>query len=335
MIGLDPHFAALTAPGAPFEIGEREGLRQFLRMPCDLNAMIEGARIHGGRTFIVEEADDGSNRRLSFDEVFALRDRLAALLQIRRGERVAICMRNRAEWIIGFLAVIKAGGVAALLNSRGSPAELVAMIDEVTPELVLADSERARLIREGGFAGRMFDLTRPFDEPEIERRGHVEADHPDKASSDDPCVILFTSGTTGRVKGAVLSHRNVITGLASVQLSGMQVLHATAERMGMPVERFFHHLIQHPVKSRIVCRRLGQRAIPGAGGEPIAAPKLGIKIFFVHHLPCRVENLQIEDRAFRNRERRRLDVGRGCRGTSSLKRGQGDKETGAKFETHG
>lgn len=247
MTGLDPHFAALTAPGAPFEIGERNGLRQFLRAPTDLNAMIETARVHGSRTFIVEEADDGTDRRLSFDEVFALRDRLVPLLQIHRGERVAICMRNRTEWIVGFLAVIKAGGIATLLNSRGSPAELVGMIHEVTPELVLADSERARLIREGGFTGRMFDLTRPFDEAEIERRGHVPVDDPGTASPDDPCTILFTSGTTGRVKGAVLSHRNLITGLAGVQLSGMQVLHATAERLGMPVHAMMQHMPQQAV----------------------------------------------------------------------------------------
>lgn len=244
MTGLDPHFAALTAPGAPFEIGERDGLRQFLRAPVDLNAMIETARVHGAKAFIVEEADDGTDRRLSFDEVFALRDRLVPLLQIHRGERVAICMRNRTEWIVGFLAVVKAGGIAALLNSRGSPAELVAMIHEVTPELVLADGERARLIREGGYTGRMFDLTRPYDDAEIERRGHVPADAPGAAGPDDACVILFTSGTTGRVKGAVLSHRNLITGLVSVQLSGMQVLHAMAERLGMPVQDMLQHMPQ-------------------------------------------------------------------------------------------
>ena len=244
MTGLDPHFVALTAPGAPFEIGEKDGLRQFLPVPTDLNAMIEAARAHGSKTFIVEEADDGTDRRLSFEEVFALRDRLVPLLQIHRGERVAICMRNRTEWIVGFLAVIKAGGIAALLNSRGSPAELVAMIHEVTPELVLADSPRARLIREGGYTGRMFDLTRPFDEAEIERRGHVPAEAPRTAAPDDPCVILFTSGTTGRVKGAVLSHRNLITGLVSVQLSGMQVMHAMADRLGMPVQDMLQHMPQ-------------------------------------------------------------------------------------------
>lgn len=247
MSGLDPHFLALTAPDAAFAIGERDGLRQFLRAPGNLNAMIESARRHGDRTFIVEEADDGTIRRLTFDEVFALRDRLVPLLQIHAGERVAICMRNRTEWIIGFLAVIKAGGIAALLNSRGSPAELVAMIHEVTPELVLADSERARLIREGGFAGRMFDLTRPFEEAEIERRTNAPADGQGEASPDDACTILFTSGTTGRVKGAVLSHRNLITGLMSVQLSGMQVLHTAAERMGVPVETMMQNMPQQAV----------------------------------------------------------------------------------------
>jgi len=247
MTGLDPHFLALTAPEAPFAIGERDGLRQFLKAPADLNTMIEQARIHGNKTFIVEEADDGAHRRLTFDEVFALRDRLVPLLQIHRGERVAICMRNRAEWIVAFLAVIKAGGIAALLNSRGSPAELVTMIHEVTPEVVLADSERARLIREGGYGGRMFDLTRPFDEGEIERRGHVPVETPGEADPDQACTILFTSGTTGRVKGAVLSHRNLITGLMSVQLSGMQVVHTMAERMGMPVATMLQHMPQQAV----------------------------------------------------------------------------------------
>ena len=247
MSGLDPAFVALTAPDAPFAIGERDGMRQFLNAPADLNTMIEAARAHGRKTFIIEEADDGTDRRLTFDEVFAMRDRLVPLLQIDRSERVAICMRNRAEWIVAFLAVIKAGGIAALLNSRGSPSELVAMIHEVTPEIVLADSRRAALIREGGYAGRMLDLTRPFDEAETRRRADVASASAGAGSADEACTILFTSGTTGRVKGAVLSHRNLITGLMSVQLSGMQVLHITAARMGIPVETMLQHMPQQAV----------------------------------------------------------------------------------------
>lgn len=227
---VDPVFAKITGPGSPFEIGERDGLRQFVSAPADLNALIDAARRHGDKTFIVED-----DRRLTFEQVFQWRDRLVPLLGIQRGDRVAICMRNRTEWIIAYMAAIKAGGVPALLNSRGSPSELVAMTDEVTPTLVLADSERAKLIRDGGYEGRMLDLTSPStsdgenDDPQV--GGESAAVHP-----DDPASILFTSGTTGRVKGAVLSHRNLTTGLLSMQLSGVQVLHHMAAKYGMEPE---------------------------------------------------------------------------------------------------
>lgn len=232
MSQIDPVFAAVTAPGTPFELVERDGLLQFAQAAPDLALMIDSARRHGDRTFLVDFSADGAERRLTFEQVFAWRDQLAPMLGIRRGDRVAICMRNRAEWIVAFMAVIKAGGVAALLNSRGSPAELAAMIAEVTPEVVLADSRRAALIREGGYDGRMLDLTRPFDDAEIARR-NADAPAPAPATPLDPAAILFTSGTTGRVKGAVLTHRSLITGLMLMQLSGMMVLHNMARAHGM------------------------------------------------------------------------------------------------------
>ncbi len=224
MAAADPIFAALTAPGTPFEIGERGGMRQFVRAPGDLNSLIESARRHGSATFIVED-----DRRLSYDETFARRDALAALLAIARGDRVAICMRNRAEWMIAFLATIRAGGVAVLVNSRGAPAELRAAVEECTPALVLADSERAALLAEAGYPGRVIDAK---DFPSEGRFDQQVA----PAAPDDPAAILFTSGTTGRVKGAVLSHRNLITGLMSVQLAGLMVLQNAAQQYGVPVE---------------------------------------------------------------------------------------------------
>ena len=234
---VDPVFAALTAPGLPFEIAERDGCRQFVGMPADLNVLIDAARHHGDNTFIVE-----GERRLTFEQVFAWRDELVPLFDIRHGDRVAICMRNRAEWIIAFLATVKAGGVAALLNSRGSPAELVAMLEEVSPALVVADSERAALIRKGGYESRIFDLTRP---PEAHTSCAIANSAP--VAPDDPAAILFTSGTTGRIKGAVLSHRALTTGLLSMQLSGVMVLHNMAQRYGLSPEALVAQMPQQAV----------------------------------------------------------------------------------------
>lgn len=244
MSQTDPVFAAVTAPGTPFEIVERDGLRQFANAAPDLNLMIESARRHGDKTFVVDFSSAGEERRLTFDQVFAWRDQLVPMLHIRRGDRVAICMRNRAEWMVAFMATIKAGGVAALLNSRGSPEELVAMIDDVTPELVLADTARAELIRSGGYTGRMLDLTKPFEGQEIERRAAEPVPDPGLAQPADPCAILFTSGTTGRVKGAVLTHRSLITGLMATQLTGMMVLHNMARAHGIPVETILANMPQ-------------------------------------------------------------------------------------------
>ncbi len=241
---LDPVFVEVTGPGSPFEVGERGGVRQFVNAPGDLNRLIESARRFGERTCVVDFDSAGTERRLNFEQFFAWRDQLVPMLHAHRGERVAICMRNRAEWLVGFLAVMKAGGIAVLMNSRASGPELLAMLEDTEPAVVLVDGERGRAIRDAGWAGRMLDLTKPFEADELARRAAEPVPPHDDAQGDDPCAILFTSGTTGRAKGAVLSHRNMITGLMNTQLSGMMVLHNMARGMGIPVEQLIANLPQ-------------------------------------------------------------------------------------------
>ncbi|MGE8135154.1 class I adenylate-forming enzyme family protein [Novosphingobium subterraneum] len=240
----DAVLARVTGPGSPFEIGERDGLRQFVAAPPDLNLLIESARRFGDRTCVVDFDSAGAERRMSFDQVFSWRDQLVPILHIARGDRVAIAMRNRAEWLVAFLAVMKAGGVAVLVNSRGSGPEVLAMLEDVDPAVVLADSERTAAIREAGFKGRVLDLTKPFNADELARRTADTRPDASAAKATDPCAILFTSGTTGRVKGAVLSHRNVITGLMSTQMSGMIVLGNMAAQMGTTREALMAQMPQ-------------------------------------------------------------------------------------------
>ena len=95
MSASDPILDAITAPGSPFELADIDGVKHFANAPQNLDQFISSAQRHGGKTFIVE-----GDRRLTFTETFALRDALAANLEIARGDRVALCMRNRAEWLV-------------------------------------------------------------------------------------------------------------------------------------------------------------------------------------------------------------------------------------------
>ncbi|WP_408591020.1 class I adenylate-forming enzyme family protein [Novosphingobium sp.] len=233
---VDPVLAEIAKQGSIFEMGVIDGMRQFVRAPANLHQMIEGARRFGDQTCVVDFDGDRTERRLTFAQVFARRDQLAAHLRIAPGERVAICMRNRAEWLIGYLAVIAAGGVAVLLNSRAAGPELLAMLEDADPAIALVDGPAAQALDAAGYSGRTLDLTAASDPDDAAPASAATASGGAAARADDPCSILFTSGTTGRAKGAVLGHRNLITGLMSTQLAGAMVLHNMASQYGMTAE---------------------------------------------------------------------------------------------------
>ncbi|MFZ4601784.1 MAG: class I adenylate-forming enzyme family protein [Caulobacterales bacterium] len=228
---IDTHtiLAELTGPGTPFEIVARnEGLRAFARTPPNLWAFLESARRFADLDFLVFEGD-----RLSYAEAFARGEALSGVLGVKPGVHVGIAMSNQPAWVIAFLAVQRAGAVAVLLNSRSAADDLHTQAQEGGVDLILADEKRAGLLREAGYQGRI--LT-PDDFP--------LSGEPAPASSagpQDTCAILFTSGTTGRTKGAELTHENLITGLMYTQLSGLVVLRQTAEKLGVPETTLLAH----------------------------------------------------------------------------------------------
>ena len=274
----DPIVELLTSKGFPFELVENDTMRCFANAPAHLDALIETARRFGERTFLVE-----GERRLTFADVFALRDALAAKLAIEPGERVAICMKNRIEWLTGFLAAVRAGGVVALINSRGSPEELAGAVKSVGASLVLADGERAELLRAGGYDKRIIEAK---DYPEAGETFEPVA----QPSPGDPAVILFTSGTTGRVKGAVLSHRNLITGIMSVQMAGLMVLHNKARELGMPMEEL---LAAVPQQSMLLVAPLFH--ISGLGASFLSPLLAGSKVVLIPRWDAREAVRLIEE----------------------------------------
>ena len=111
--------AALTGPGAPFEIIEAEvggqTTRVYKNTPRSLRALFDTARARGDATFLVYE-----DERWSFAETMARVDALGAALAargVRPGDRVAIAMRNYPEWVVAFAAITSIGAISVSLNA--------------------------------------------------------------------------------------------------------------------------------------------------------------------------------------------------------------------------
>ena len=219
----------LTAPGETYEMAETtvDGLRVrfWKNAPADLTRVLRSSAAHGEKTFLVYE-----NERIRFDEHFAraawlshgLRDEFG----VRSGDRVAIAMRNLPEWPIAFWAIAAAGAVVVPLNAWWTGAELEYGLADSGAKVLFADAERWECLAPRLPLGSVEALVvaRAGALPEHVRRFEDLAgapppgiDLPEVAiRPDDHATLFYTSGTTGRPRGVVGSHRNICTNLWSV-----------------------------------------------------------------------------------------------------------------------
>ncbi|NLV55481.1 MAG: acyl--CoA ligase [Acidimicrobiales bacterium] len=223
---FDEAVQQVTAPGGPFEITEIEvdghRVNAFLHAPPSVPAVLAGARARGDRPFLVYE-----DETWTFADVMAHVDGLGAALVerhgIARGDRVGIAMRNYPEWIVAYAAVLSVGGVAVLFNAWWTTDELEYGIGHSGARVVIADAERIERMRpllEGEDPIRVVGVRLPeggATPPGVDRYEDVVvpgAPLPEvEIGPDDDATILYTSGTTGRPKGAVSTHRAVTNAL--------------------------------------------------------------------------------------------------------------------------
>jgi long-chain acyl-CoA synthetase len=221
----DESLAALTGPGGRLVVGtDALGRRQVTNFPATLPGFFKAfCALNADKEAIV-----AGDERLSFADLDRLSDRLARALAGRgivKGERVAIAMRNCPAWIVAYMAALKTGAIATLLNGWWQIEELAHALALTSPTLVLADSPRAARIAQTGFAGHV--VTLPIEQA-VEQAlatllGGTESDLPDILPDDD-ATILFTSGSTGEAKGAVSTHRAVTSGTYTYAASILTLL---------------------------------------------------------------------------------------------------------------
>ena len=225
---------ALLAPGAPFEMADEdvlgEAMQVFVQRARSLRQLLEQAGRFGDSDYAVFH-NGGRRRALTFADHERRVASVAAALADRgvgAGDRVAILAANCPEWIITFWATVSLGAVAVACNGWWTRDEIVHALAHTTPALLVADAKRlARL--DGADPGMPVVV---IEEDFVDLEGFApDAALPDiPIDEDQPALLQFTSGTTGRSKAAVLSHRSVVAFVQVVTFLGA----AQAASVGLP-----------------------------------------------------------------------------------------------------
>jgi len=228
----------LTAPGMPFEMETLtiRGIptRVYKNAPPHLRAVLDQSRQWEDREILVYEGE-----RLTYGDHYRAVSALSRVLTerygLKKGDRAAIAMRNFPEWSIAFWAAIAIGAVVTPLNAWGTGDDLAYGIVNAGCKLAFADAERlerllplrgelggAELIAVRTPAGQRGDIPALADliGPPSGYAALTDLSLPDVViDPEDDATIFYTSGTTGRPKGALGTHRNAVTNILNVDFS--------------------------------------------------------------------------------------------------------------------
>ena len=239
---IDATVAGLTGPGGPMPLTTvtRDGLDYpaiAVAPPALPYYFAHFCNEHADKTFLV-----AGDERLTFAEVHAAAGEVARSLvdgfHVARGDRVGIAMRNSPSWIVLYMGILMAGGVATLLNGWWQTGELADAIAEVDCKLVFADAPRAQRLDEA--TGLDAEIV-PIDDrlalaqalaPVTGRGGTPDTALP-MLMGEDNATILFTSGSTGQSKGALSDHRAITQAVFNYLASALTML-ALATQDGTP-----------------------------------------------------------------------------------------------------
>src|SRR4051812_24544206 len=203
--------------------------RVWRAAPQSLRQIWEGSRVFADRDYLVYR-----DERYTFERahtiVSNLAGRLAGDYGIGRGDRFAIAMRNYPEWVLAFWAGAVLGAVGVPLNAWWTGPKLAYGLADSGSRVLFADRERLErlaphleqleleaiiAVREGDLPARAVG----FDDL-IAGNGERQPLPDIAVDPDDDATILYTSGTTGKPKGAVGTQRNICSFLFNIMYAG-------------------------------------------------------------------------------------------------------------------
>lgn len=252
--------AKLSATGQDFELKEQiingKPCRVFVNAPKTVRELFEHSQKFAEFDYLVYEAE-----RLTYADTYREVAKLAQALRedygIKKGDRVAIGMRNYPEWVIAFMAITSIGGIAVCLNALWTAEEMVYGVELTGAKLIIADRERIERLED---SLETLDLTilsvrcEPHGServtPLTEALAGKSGDAIPAADIDpeDDALIIFTSGSTGHPKGAVSSHRAAVHAIISWDFDvETSVWRQGIERPNEPTEVQFSLLVAAPL----------------------------------------------------------------------------------------
>ena len=188
-------------------------------MEIDIGRILtKRARLSGARPAIIAD-----QRRLAFGDLEAEANRVAnalVRLGVRAGDRVAALQRNCAEYVVLYYAVAKIGAILCGINWRLAVPEIEFILGDAEPRLLIHSREFAPVAKELAKLGMTVCAADAIDDPlKGQTPDEAQPVYSGQSDPDRALVLVYTSGTTGRPKGAVLTHRQMFWASATMAAS--------------------------------------------------------------------------------------------------------------------